>query len=289
MSRWPNTALASNPGWRLQFRFRGSRLLVPGGWSLGHKTHHTIMNTQTMLIIVSLVGFVLSASADEIVRLTLTGVTYANGGFATGSITLDYPANGLAKVASFDVTLTDTNLTQASGYGSSATMISGVGYYWDFIAGPFGTNNTWQLGIYGSLPGQEQIEFWFDVPNSLITGSPPVDPVQFDPTFQDYDGAWFLLQGGIPPQDLVTGGTLNPEALGQQPPVLGISMNSATPTINISSVIGTTNQIQCTADISNTNGWSVLTNVVLQSTSATMVDTSATNYPMRFYRAVVVH
>jgi hypothetical protein len=241
------------------------------------------MKTQTILLIVSLTGLVSPASADELVRLTLTGVTYTNGGFATGFITLDYPTGGLATVASFDVTLTDTNLNQASGYGSTLTM-SSHDRYWSFIGGPIGTNNTYQLGIYGG--DLEQIAFWFDVPNSLITGSPPVAPVQFDPTAQGYDGYWFLEYGG---QDMVTGGTLNPEALGQQPPALVVSMNAATPTINISGVIGTTNQIQYTADISSTDGWVVLTNVVLQSTSATILDSSTTNCPIRFYRAVVVH
>src|ERR1700744_1607182 len=78
------------------------------------------------------------ASADQLVRLTLTGVTYADGGSATGSFTLDYSTNGLATVASFNVRLTDTLLNQAPpiGYGSpTVTMISGGGYF-PFIAGP---------------------------------------------------------------------------------------------------------------------------------------------------------
>ena len=251
------------------------------------------MKTQTMLLIVSLAGLVSPASADELVRLSLTGVTYADGGFATGSITLDYPTSGFATVASFDVTLHDTLLHQAPpiGYGSSTvTMISGDyspgTNYFSLLGGPFGPNNTYQLGIYGG--GPEQMEFWFDVPNSLITGSPPVDPVQFDPSAQGYDGYWFLLESGTVPEDQVTGGTLDPEDLGQTPPVLGISMNSATPTLNINGVIGTTNQIEYTTNISTANGWVVFTNVVLQSTSATILDSSATNCTQRFYRAVVV-
>jgi hypothetical protein len=234
------------------------------------------------------VRFVSPASADELVRLTLTGVTYADGGFATGSITLDYPASGLATVASFNVTLTDMLLNQPPpiGYGSpTVTMVPGNSYF-SFIDGPIGTNNTYQLGIYGG--GPEPIEFWFDVPNSLITGSPPTDPIQFDPTAQSSDGAWFLVEDSPALQDLVTSGTLGPEILGQQPPVLEISINSDTPTININGVIGTTNQIEYTTDISITNCWRSFTNVVLQSTSAAIIDNSATNCLKRFYRTVVL-
>jgi hypothetical protein len=253
------------------------------------------MKAQAMLLIVSLAGLVLPTSADELVRLSLSGITYADGGFATGSITLDYPTNGMATVAGFDVTLTDTLLNQPPpiGYGSpTVTMISGLNgigtnwNWWSYIAGPIGTNNTYQVGIYGG--GPEPMEFWFDVPNSLITGLPAVDPVQFDPTAQGGDGWWFLQEDFIEPQDMVTGGTLNPLALGQQPPSLGISMNAAIPTITINGLIGTKYQIEYTTDISATNGWVAFTNVLLQSTSAIIVDSSATSCPLRFYRAAVV-
>ncbi|MGD0059256.1 MAG: hypothetical protein ABSD58_07545 [Verrucomicrobiia bacterium] len=57
------------------------------------------------------------------------------------------------------------------------------------------------------------MEFIFDVPNSLIMGPPPVAPVPFDPTAQGYDGGWFLVEGGIAPGSLVTGGTLDPSVV----------------------------------------------------------------------------
>ena len=120
---------------------------------------------------------------------------------------------GKPTITSFDVTLTSPNLID--GYGGSVTMIGpgwgagGTGW-WGFIDGPVGPNNTEQLGIYGGPPNNPMLEFFFDVPNALITGSPPTGPVQFDSTGQGYDGAWFIVVGGIAPQSLVTGGTLDP-------------------------------------------------------------------------------
>jgi len=175
---------------------------------------------KSLILQASVLAFVLldscfTANADVITTLTLDGVTYADGGTATGSITLDYPVSGTATIVSFDVTLTSSTL--ADGYSGSVTMIgqtpfvfAGPTNWAGFIDGPIGPNNTEQIGIYGDINYATDLQFYFNVPNSLITGSPPTGSVQFDATGQGYDGGWGLEEGGIPPHSLVTGGTLDP-------------------------------------------------------------------------------
>lgn len=162
---------------------------------------------------------------------------YSDGGTATGSITLNYPTNGAATVASFDITLTSTQLAQPLpyGYGSSTVTMSGPSgqgpvRWFSLVDGPVGPNNTYGLVVYGSptscYPSCAMMEFWFDVPNSLITGPPPVAPVQFDPapTDQGYDGAWFLAEGGTAPEAFVTGGTLDPGSAAPVPALVPSTM-----------------------------------------------------------------
>jgi hypothetical protein len=120
-----------------------------------------------LAIAMSVIGLTscFAANAGVITTLTLDGVGYADGGAATGSIMLDYPTNGTATIASFDVTLTSPNLID--GYGGSVTMIGpdlvGPTGWFDSIAGPVGPNNTEQLVIYGippSTPSVPQLEFF---------------------------------------------------------------------------------------------------------------------------------
>jgi len=76
---------------------------------------------QASVLAFALLGSCFTANADVITTLTLDGVTYADGGTATGSITLDYPVSGTAAIIGFDVTLTSPTLTD--GYSGSVTMI----------------------------------------------------------------------------------------------------------------------------------------------------------------------
>jgi hypothetical protein len=81
-----------------------------------------------------------------------------------------------------------------------------------FSDGPFGPNGTYQIGCYGA----GITDFGFNVPNSLITGPPPIAPVQFDPTGNGQNGGWEALVGGAdyntPFGATVTGGYLTPAA-----------------------------------------------------------------------------
>ena len=60
-----------------------------------------------------------------------------------------------------------------------------------------------------------------------------------------------------------------------------------TPTINITGAIGSMQQVQCSINLSDTNGWSVLSHVRLDASPKAFFDTAATG-PQRIYRTLQV-
>ena len=61
-------------------------------------------------------------------------------------------------------------------------------------------------------------------------------------------------------------------------------LSGAAPQVGLSGVVGQTYTIQASTDLTN---WAALANVTLTNMTAQFLDASATNYPIRFYRAVV--
>jgi hypothetical protein len=66
-----------------------------------------------------------------------------------------------------------------------------------------------------------------------------------------------------------------------------LSINSL-PGISITGTVGQRYRIEYTEDLANTNSFQPLTNILLTVSPFLWVDTTATNSPRRFYRAVLV-
>ena len=122
----------------------------------------TISATCTALLCVALLGMASPATADTLTTFTLNGLTFSDGGTATGSITIDYPTSGTATIASFSITLNDTQLAPPSfngqgGYGSPTVTMSPStpGQSWSSsIDGPYSPSGiepltTWEISVWG--------------------------------------------------------------------------------------------------------------------------------------------
>jgi formylglycine-generating enzyme required for sulfatase activity len=72
------------------------------------------------------------------------------------------------------------------------------------------------------------------------------------------------------------------------PVVTNITMVGATPRFSIQSVVGITNQIQCSTNLGQPN-WTVLTNLVVTQSPYSFVDVGAPPAPRRFYRVVALN
>jgi subtilisin family serine protease len=69
---------------------------------------------------------------------------------------------------------------------------------------------------------------------------------------------------------------------------LALSMVPSTPCqLKLESAVGSTNRIEYADDLTTTTVWYPLTNIILQSNPFFLLDTTATNVPQRFYRAVI--
>lgn len=154
--------------------------------------------------------------ASASIQLTLSGITYADEGTASGYITVSYADAGSCAVDAFDITLTSAQLVAA--YGTPSITMSGTtgaaptGWQ-SYIAGPIENSNIYQLGVCGApTEGGTQLNFWFDVPESLIIGPAPLGTIEFDTTAEGYGGAWLILQRGAP-QSFLTGGALESVAV----------------------------------------------------------------------------
>ena len=71
------------------------------------------------------------------------------------------------------------------------------------------------------------------------------------------------------------------------PPDLTINQNASLPSLKIFGQLTTTNLLEYKDDLSTTNGWVALTNIVFTTSPVTFLDYSATN-SMRFYRCVPI-
>jgi formylglycine-generating enzyme required for sulfatase activity len=70
-----------------------------------------------------------------------------------------------------------------------------------------------------------------------------------------------------------------------QPCFTNFTLLGASPQLTITGEVGTTNQILCITDLSQSN-WTVVANMVVTQNPYTFVDTSTTPEPQRFYRVV---
>jgi sulfatase modifying factor 1 len=72
------------------------------------------------------------------------------------------------------------------------------------------------------------------------------------------------------------------------PSITNITMIGAGPRLSIQSDVGVTNQIQCAANLAQTN-WTVLTNLAVAQSPYWFVDSAASPATQRFYRVVILN
>jgi hypothetical protein len=75
----------------------------------------------------------------------------------------------------------------------------------------------------------------------------------------------------------------------QSDPIINLSLAiTGVPQLLLSGPINRSYRIDCTSDLSTTNQWTPLTNITVSESPATFTDTTWTNCPARFYRAVLL-
>lgn len=124
------------------------------------------------------------------------------------------------------------------------------------------------------------------VPNSFNAGSGLATPWRFSRTNADISFIRIVYSGAKTNGIGLAFDNFSP-ALPLAPANVGIARTQAVAQLTIDGSIGTEYRVEYTATVPTTN-WTILTNIILSVSPQSFTDTTSSNIPQRFYRAVGV-